>query len=172
MNRAMAIVAGFVCMAVCSMTLGQPSPGQPPLAPANTPTEMPEAAQKLEDTVVPDISVAGSTDLDTMIRQLRDKVPGFNVVIVRGEGVSNDYPTLPSMQTKNVTVGQFLQFLQTSFSGVTTQRIDGPTGPLYVIKINTVPAVTSVPANPPGMPLPFGRPPEMPAAPADDQPHV
>jgi len=164
MNPAMSILAGLACMALCSMTLGQPVP-----APANTPAEIPEAAQKLEDTIVPDISVTGSTDLDTMIRQLRDKVAGFNVVIVRGEGVPNDYPTLPTIQTKNVTVGQFLQFLKTSFAGVNTQRIDGPNGPLYVIKIDAVPRV---PANSPGLPRYYGTPPEPPAAPADDQPHV
>jgi hypothetical protein len=167
MNRAMAIVTGLACMALCSMTLGQPAP-----RPANAPPEIPEAAQKLESTVLPDLSIAGSTDLESTIGQLRDKVPGFNVVIVRGEGVPNDYPTLPSMQTKNVTVGQFLQFLKTSFAGVNTQRIDGPNGPLYVIKINASPGVPGVPMYPTQMPGPYGGAVPIPAAPAPDQPQV
>ena len=98
--------------------------------------------------------------LGDMIDMLRDKVAGFNALIVRADGVASDYPTLPGMKLKNVTLGQFLQLLRASVPGLETQRIDGPQGPLYVIRINS-----SV-----GTP-PFGGPPGgMPAAPIADQP--
>jgi hypothetical protein len=39
------------------------------------------------------------------------------------------------MTLKNVTLGQFLQFIQASFPGVQYKRLDGPNGSLYAIRI-------------------------------------
>jgi hypothetical protein len=73
--------------------------------------------------------------LDDFLDVVKQKVTGFNSVVVRGPGVSQDYPILPSMGMKNVTIGQFLEFVQTAFPGVGIKRIDGPAAPLYVITI-------------------------------------
>ena len=55
--------------------------------------------------------------------------------MVRDPGVAPDYPTLPAMTLKNVTLGQFMQFVQASYPGVQCVRIDGPAGALYSIRI-------------------------------------
>jgi hypothetical protein len=93
--------------------------------------------------------------LDDFLDYLKQKVTGsggFNSVIVRAPGVPTDYPTLPSMTTKNVTIGQFLEFVKTSYPGVDIKRIDGPTAPLYVIRIEN--AEGQIAAGPPVTPGP------------------
>ena len=73
--------------------------------------------------------------LDEQMEVIRQRIPSFNCVIVRDPGVAKNYPTIPVMMLKNVTVGQFLQFLQASFPGVQYKRIDGPAGALYAIRV-------------------------------------
>jgi hypothetical protein len=73
--------------------------------------------------------------LDDEMEAIRTAIPSFNCVIVRDPGVAKNYPTIPAMTLKNVTLGQFMQFLQASFPGVQSKRIDGPSGSLYAIRI-------------------------------------
>jgi hypothetical protein len=73
--------------------------------------------------------------LDDEMEAIRMAIPSFNCVIVRDPGVAKNYPTIPAMTLKNVTLGQFMQFLQASFPGVQSKRIDGPSGSLYAIRI-------------------------------------
>jgi hypothetical protein len=166
MNRTMVMAVGIVGTLLCGLALGQPTPVSPQAV--NPPAGIPESAQKLEDTVLPDFST-GPMELDAVIGDLRQKVAGFNVVIVRSDGVPGDFPQLPSMQMKNVTVGQFLQFLKTSFPGLDTLRIDGPNGPMYVIRINSAPANPGFGFAPPGLTV---NPVLPPGSPQNDQPHV
>jgi hypothetical protein len=110
------------------------TPGAPPPAAPETPKEVVPA---VELQVIPGDKIGG-VSLDDMLDYLKDKVPGFNSTVVRPQGMSNDYPMMPQMTLKNVTVGQFLELLRTSFPGVTVTRIDnkGPAGaPLYVVRV-------------------------------------
>jgi hypothetical protein len=113
-----------------------PPPAVPPAAPrAETPTiELePLPAQKLQGP------------LDEILNQIKEKAKGFNTVIVRSENVPESYPTLAPLTANGVTIGQFLEFVKTSYPGVEISRIDGPNDPLYVIRISL--------GNPqPGMP--------------------
>jgi hypothetical protein len=87
----------------------------------------------LEDRVLPELNL-DNVSLDDAVSFLRDVTPGFNAVIVRDPGVAKDYPVLHAVKLKNITVGQFLDFLNASFPGIAVQRIDGPT-PVYSIHI-------------------------------------
>src|SRR5271168_263203 len=84
MNR-LILATAIVCFTVCNIALAQmggfggpPGPPGAFLPQANT---IPEAAQKLEDTVLPDFSV-DKTTLTGVVDLLRKMVPGFNVVII------------------------------------------------------------------------------------------
>ena len=57
--------------------------------------------------------------LDNQMDAIRAAIPSFNCVIVRDPGVSKDYPTIPAMTLKNVTLGQFAR---------TLRRVMGATG--------------------------------------------
>lgn len=72
--------------------------------------------------------------LDEILNSLRDKVPSFNFTVVRAPGVPAGYPMIGDLNAKNVTVDQFLQFIEATF-GVGTVAIDGPAGPLYVLSV-------------------------------------
>jgi len=76
------------------------------------------------------------TPLDEVLASIRAADPTFNSVVVRDVGVPEAYPTLPAMTLKNVTVGQFLQFVRSSYPGFDCMRIDGPTGALYSVRIS------------------------------------
>lgn len=78
-----------------------------------------------------------ATTLDQALETLRNSIPNFNSVITREPSVPADYPQLPAMTLKNVTVGQFLQFVQASFPGVQIVRIDGPSGSLYAVRVRS-----------------------------------
>jgi hypothetical protein len=117
-----------------------PPTAGPPLAPQQEPAAIegePLPAQKLQGP------------LDEILNQIKDKSKGFNSVIVRSPGVPESYPTLAPLTANGVTIGQFLQFIKTSYPGVEISRIDGPNDPLYVIRI----ALGNVPPwQLPGMP--------------------
>src|SRR5579864_2064516 len=114
MNRLIVALGSIISLAVCTMALGQQ--GGPPGVPLGPqPPAAPEAAPGIENAVLPDLSIDSAT-LDDVIGLLRDKLPGFNAVVVRGQGVEPEYPALPSMKMKNITLGQFIQFLK-SFPG-------------------------------------------------------
>jgi hypothetical protein len=73
--------------------------------------------------------------LDDVLMFMHEKMPAFNSVVVRAPGADTSYPIIPRMSVKNITIGQFLEFLKVSFPGVDIQRINGPQGPLYVVKV-------------------------------------
>ena len=89
----------------------------------------------LETHLMPGDRIDKPMTLDDEMDAIRAAMPEFNSVIVREPGVSTDYPTLPAMTLKNVTVGQFLQFVMASYPGVQVRRIDGPSGSLYSIRV-------------------------------------
>jgi hypothetical protein len=89
----------------------------------------------METHPMPGDRIDKPTSLDDEMDAIRAAIPEFNSVVIREPVVSNDYPTLPSMTLKNVSVGQFLQFVMASYPGVTVRRIDGPSGSLYSIRV-------------------------------------
>src|SRR5947209_19693100 len=109
------------------------APPPPPAAPA-PPVAPAQPLPEIESHVIPGDQIS-SISLQDLLNLLKDTVPGFNSVIVRDPEVVPDYPTLPAMTLKNVTVGQLLELIKTSFAGVYISRIDGPTAPLYLIRI-------------------------------------
>jgi hypothetical protein len=117
---------------------------KPAPAPAARAASPPEAAQGAvpsgrghsdEDAPMPMDRIERPTLLDTQIEAIRAAVPGFNAVILRSSGVAPNYPTLPPMQLKNVTIGQFMRFVQEAFPPVDVSPVDGPNGTLYAIRV-------------------------------------
>jgi hypothetical protein len=100
------------------------------------PTVFPASAPAtLESRLMPMDRIEKPIPLEDPLAAPRSAIPDFNSVVVRDDGVPQQYPTLPVMTLKNVTVGQFLQFVQASFPSVQILRIDGPPGALYSIRI-------------------------------------
>ncbi len=112
-------------------------PGMPPgMPPPPPPSEAPptNGAGEIENVVLPELKF-DAVPLDEVIDSLRERVPGFNPVVVRQPGVPNDYPTLRGVNIRNVTLGQFLDFLKTAYPGVEIMGIKGPAGSIHVIRV-------------------------------------
>ena len=92
---------------------------------------------EMESQPMPSDRIDKPTLLDDELQAIRTAVPDFNSVIIRDAATPADYPTLPPMTLKNVSLGQFLQFIQAAYPGVQCIRIDGPAGSLYSIRINS-----------------------------------
>jgi hypothetical protein len=145
MRRDTVWIAGIALILLQTMTLGQPAQGGfgGAVPGAGLPGGM-EAAQpaepapKIESQLMPGEKFE-DIQLSEVLTFMHEKLPEFNSVIVRSPGVDPNYPTLPQMSVKNVTIGQFLEFLKVSFPGVDIQRISGPAGPLYVVKVTAGP---------------------------------
>jgi hypothetical protein len=105
-------------------------------APAPGKTKGNDQWPDLEKQPMPTESIDKPVLLDDELRAIHDAIPAFIWVTNRDGYAAADYPTLPRMTLKNVTVGQFLQYVQTAFPGVQCLRIDGPNGPLYSIRIS------------------------------------
>jgi hypothetical protein len=103
--------------------------GLPPKPAATMP------ANSMEAQTMPTDRLDKPILLDDELESIRAAVADFNSVVVRDPGVPADYPTLPVMTLKNVTLGQFLQFVRAAYPGVEIVRIDGPAGALYSIRI-------------------------------------
>jgi len=111
--------------------------GQPIARPSTQPGVQPEVDQwpNLEKQPMPMDRIDKPVSLDDQFQAIRAAIPEFNSVVVREAGVPKDYPTLPAMTLKNVTLGQFLQFVQGAFPAVQIIRIDGTAGALYSVRI-------------------------------------
>lgn len=103
--------------------------GLPPRPAATMP------ANSMEAQTMPTDRIDKPILLDDELESIRAVIADFNSVVVRDPGVPADYPTLPVMTLKNVTLGQFLQFVRAAYPGVEIVRIDGPAGALYSIRI-------------------------------------
>jgi hypothetical protein len=122
-----------IAATVVAQTPAPPPVPAPPLAP--TPAAVPlEEPAAIEQEPLPARKLEGP--LDEILNQIKDNAKGFNTVIVRSPGVPDSYPTLAPLTANGVTIGQFLQFIKTSYPGVEISRIDGPKDPLYVIRIS------------------------------------
>ena len=104
--------------------------GLPPRVAATMP------ANAMEAQTMPTDRIDRPTLLDEELEAIRAAVPDFNSVVVRDPGVPADYPMLPVMTLKNVTLGQFLQFTRAAYPGMEIVRIDGPAGALYSIRVH------------------------------------
>jgi len=71
--------------------------------------------------------------LDDVMAFLRDVSGGFQPTVVRDPGVPAEYPKI-SLQAKNITIGQVLQFLNNAY-GITSDQIEGPVSTVTVIKV-------------------------------------
>jgi hypothetical protein len=89
---------------------------------------------KIETELMP-IDKFDNLPLAEVLKIVHEKMPEFNSVVVRAPGARDDYPVIPQMSVKNVTIGQFLEFVKASYPGVDVKRIDGAAGPLYVVQI-------------------------------------
>jgi hypothetical protein len=128
MGRKLICMLGL-CMALTAATaMGQ----------ANVPTTQRSSAPAIEDALMPAGPFNG-VSLADFLTFLKDTIPGFNSVLIRAPGAPPDYPTFDNLSLKNVTLGQFLDMLRTSYPGVYVQRIYGRIDPLYVIQIGPMP---------------------------------
>jgi hypothetical protein len=156
----------YLAMGVIWMTAlaapAQPIGVSPNATPA--PTTLPG-----EDKIIPEVAFNNAT-LETVVDFLRKSLPGFNAVIVRDNGVPADYPTISNLKLRDVGVGQLMEFIRTSYPGISLDRIAGPAGPLYVIRVsNFGPYGGAV-----GIPGPIGMngAPQAPGAPLPEQSFV
>ena len=104
-------------------------------APVGTPVRAPTTMPGLEGMPMPSDEITKPILLDDELREIHDAVPSFIWVLNRDGFAQPDYPTLPPMTLKHVTIGQFLQYVQVAFPGVQCVRIDGPEGSLYSIRV-------------------------------------
>ncbi len=120
-----------------------------------------EAAKKADevDPPLPPIAITESS-LDDVLDAIKDRLPSFNAVVIRDPGVPADYPKLRNMKTDNITVSQFMEFLDKGIDGINVVAIGGTKSNLFVIKVH----------NPQAAPGAFGGP--TPAAMASDSPVV
>jgi len=90
------------------------------------------------------IEKIGDIELNDLVNLLKDKLPGFNGVVIRQPNAAADYPVITQMTLKNVTLGQFLEMIRTEYPGVAITRIDGKgpkDTPLYVFNVSPVPGM-------------------------------
>lgn len=166
--RVLKIVSVLLLAGLSTAAAGQlpPGGGPPGFAPGfpgakTQDQEAQTAPPALESQVIAQFK-SGPVTLDDLLTYLKDTVPGFNSVVIRSTGIPNDYPTLPDLSLKNVTVGQVLELLRTSYPGVSIHRIDGkgPSGvPLYAVRIEM--------SGGPGMIGGYGMPPGIFPAPTE-----
>jgi hypothetical protein len=118
---------------------------QPARAPAST-----QQSGPIDERILPEMKFEGIS-LDEALKFIHDVAPGFNSVVVRAQGVDENYPIMPNISLKNVTIGQFLELIQKSYP-IQIDRIDGPVGPIYSIRVQATPE-----SLPPGnIPAGFG----------------
>src|SRR5438093_9514642 len=108
-----------------SMARSHAQPAPAVTRPATSP------ASAMDDVLLPELAFDGEP-LDVVIDYLREKVKGFNAVVVRDPGAPDNYPILSHVRLRDVSLGQFVDFIQISYPGVQVNRIDGRAGPLYV----------------------------------------
>jgi hypothetical protein len=88
------------------------------------PTVFPASAPAtLESRLMPMDRIERPIPLEDPLAAPRSAIPDFNSVVVRDDGVPQQYPTLPVMTLKNVTLGQFPQFVQASFPSAQILRV-------------------------------------------------
>jgi hypothetical protein len=127
-----------ICGLGASRTLAQPAAPQPPnpnlVPPGGAPVTPAPATPEVETRLMPSDRIQHKS-LEDVLRTLNEKVPGFNSVVVRSPQVPAGYPEIDDLTPKNVTVGQFMQFVRSSFPAVTIEPIEGPNGMLYAVHI-------------------------------------
>ena len=131
MNVRSSLMTGLLMLAAGISACGQTiSHLQDSRAPVGAAPRLPTTLPTLEAEAMPMERIGSSTSLDDQLAEIRKALPEFNSVVVRDPGVPADYPMLPAMTLKNVTLGQFLQFIQASYPVVQIIRIDGSAGAL------------------------------------------
>src|SRR5262245_54537692 len=135
MHIAILRFAGPVLLVLSATTWAQTVSGvQSSIRPVGAALSTAPATSAIEGQPMPAERIEAPTSLDRELEAIRAALPNFNSVVVRDADVSPEYPALPPMTLKNVTVGQFLQFVQASYPGVECRRIDGPAGSLFAIR--------------------------------------
>ncbi len=150
---ACSIACAAIGAAVAPAAAAPPTPATPasPATPATPATPAaPNPPSAVELAQMPMARIDRPILLDEQIATMRDALGNFNSVIVRDPGVPGDYPMIPAMSLKNVSVGQFLEFLQETLPGVIVRKINGPTGPLFAIRIRPDEAAIGFGQNPRG----------------------
>jgi hypothetical protein len=92
------------------------------------------------DTPMPPLSVpAGGRPLRDVLADVQKSVPSFHCVVTSDPGMADNEPVLPPMQLTDLTIGQFLQFVNDTYPKVTIHRIDGAADkpPLYALNVGT-----------------------------------
>jgi hypothetical protein len=74
-----------------------------------------------------------NVSLDDVLTFLADVDGKFAPQLVRDPGVPADYPTI-TFHAKNITIPQFLEFLQRAY-GIESTKIPGPAGSVYLVTV-------------------------------------
>ena len=97
-----------------------------------------------DPTVLPSLVVPeGGQPLREVLAELHKAVPTFQCVLTAPPGLSaDDEPRVPAMELKDVTLGQFLQYVDRPTDGIYVRQIVGPgqKAPLYAVDIRERPA--------------------------------
>jgi hypothetical protein len=124
MNRAFFVATGILVVLASKFVSAAPT--------AETPSPTTTAPA---DHVLPELNF-DHVPLEEAVAFLHDLEPRFNPVIVREPGVAEAYPDLSNIKLKNITVGQFLEFVQTAYAGIEVKEINGPKGPIHLIRVS------------------------------------
>jgi hypothetical protein len=90
------------------------------------------ATQPVEQRVIPELKFDG-VGIDDVMAFLRDVAPGFSPYIARESNAASNGPLL-SLHAKDMTVEQFLKFLEQAY-GIKTAKVDGPINPIWVMRV-------------------------------------
>lgn len=125
-----------VSLTLVLMGLTLPALAQTPQPPTTGPATSPAAANAWEKNL-PELRF-DNVSFDDVASFLSD-VTGINIVVLRASNVPPGQPMV-TCRLKNVTVDQFTEFLQAAY-GVATSKIDGPAGPITMMKVELSDAV-------------------------------
>src|SRR5262245_37783465 len=99
-------LTGFVVMVLQGLAAAQPFGG-----PGEGVMPQQQPPPKIETQLLPGEKI-DNLPLAEVLKLIHEKLPEFNSVVVRAPGAREDYPVIPAMSVKNVTVGQFLEFVK------------------------------------------------------------
>ncbi|MDP9174086.1 MAG: polysaccharide biosynthesis/export family protein [Planctomycetota bacterium] len=105
---------------------------------ANNPDK---ARQAVEQFILPEITT-GEESLGDLLNLVHNHNPAFNFIVVRGSGVASDYPTIPGLNLKNISIGQFVGFVRDNYDTITVTAEVGGNGQSVLYVFNVVGPVT------------------------------
>ena len=126
-----------ILVAVTTMALmggwGLPAKAEPP---ATASAMAVINGEDIGQSVIPEVRFDDGVSLTDAVDFFRETVPGLQIIVVRAPGVPSDYPKLPPIRAKNVSVEQLMVLLQRAVPGVEfEQPIPGPKSVIFTLRV-------------------------------------